>query len=756
MDNYSRKITDREISLDENKIWYKTASELWDQGLPIGNGRLAAMVLNQYSEDVLTLNHEGLWVGSNVSREIYSSADNALEKVRGMLSDGEYEKATLYATDNLGRNAGDTNKINRTDSYQPVGNLHIKLNDLTLSKRELSLENGIVTVKRESDRCECTGRIFAHCIDEKIYGIWKGAISGEIFIERAFDENASESVDVSDGCICYSVEFKDKTAFEVSVKIHTDGAMTKKSNKINIENGKYLIIVVDVQLLNNKYIEKNAPLALESYDKDNIADKAESTMIQHAEHFSSYMKRLSLKIDCDKVDLPTDERLAAFKNGSADENMFALYLNYARYLMISSSICAKLPINLQGKWNNDLQPAWNSDYHFDINLQMAYWIAENGNLSEMTSSLFDYIDSFNDSARKAAKRIYGCNGILLPLSSDARGIASMDSYGWDIWIGAAPWIAQHYYKHYEYTGDTKFLKERAYPYFDAVVEFYEDYLVCDKDGVYQITPSISPENSFLENKDIHISLCISSAMDVQLAYDCFTYAIKAAEILKIDSDKTERRKQIRENLPDFKIGSDGRLLEWNKEFKEKEPGHRHLSHLYGVFPSNIFTPERNTEQFSAAQKSLDFRLKHLGGHTGWSRAWCACLYARFGRASEFYKHIRYLIDNFSTSSLLDLHPPRIFQIDGNLGGAEAILQALLQCNDGKIYLLPALPENWQDGEINGIKTVGGHTVSFKWTKGKVRELNIEYGFEDEVIFKFNDGFELKTKKTDRSVPIYFE
>lgn len=165
---------------------------------------------------------------------------------------------------------------------------------------------------------------------------------------------------------------------------------------------------------------------------------------------------------------------------------------------------------------------------------------------------------------------------------------------------------------------------------------------------------------------------------IHSVYDCFTYAIKAAEILKIDSDKTERRKQIRENLPDFKIGSDGRLLEWNKEFKEKEPGHRHLSHLYGVFPSNLFTPERNTEQFSAAQKSLDFRLKHLGGHTGWSRAWCACLYARFGRASEFYKHIRYLIDNFSTSSLLDLHPPRIFQIDGNLGGAEAILQALLQ------------------------------------------------------------------------------
>ena len=276
-------------------------------------------------------------------------------------------------------------------------------------------------------------------------------------------------------------------------------------------------------------------------------------------------------------------------------------------------------------------------------------------------------------------------------------------------------------------------------------------MIKDENGVYQITPSVSPENSFLSNKDIPMSLCISCAMDVQLAYDCFSYAIESANILKTDTDMIDKWKEIRDNLPDFKIGKDGRLLEWSTEMPEKDPGHRHLSHLYGVFPSNIFTNEKNINEFRAAKKSLDYRLSNFGGHTGWSRAWTANLYARMRESEKFYEHTRFLIDNFSTSSLLDLHPPKIFQIDGNLGGAEAILQSLIQSYKGKIYVLPALPKNWKTGVVRGIKTEGGHTVALKWENGKAKEFYIEFGYENETELVFNSGTKSKIKKSEGEI-----
>jgi alpha-L-fucosidase 2 len=331
-----------------------------------------------------------------------------------------------------------------------------------------------------------------------------------------------------------------------------------------------------------------------------------------------------------------------------------------------------------------------------------------------------FIESFIPHAKKAAMDLYGCNGVWLPLQSDAWGKSTPESFGWSVWIGAAAWLAQHFWKHYEYNADKTFLKERAYPFFKEVVGFYEDYLQKDENGVYQIFPSQSPENRFLEAGEFPVSICISAAMDVQLAYDALTYAINSATILDVDLELIQRWKDLKDDLPPFKIGADGRLLEWNEEFEEAEPGHRHLSHLYGLYPGELFTKVNHELQYKAAKNSLNFRLAQGGAHTGWSRAWVACMFARLEQPEEFWEHFTGLVKDFATTSLLDLHPPRIFQIDGNLGAVAAVAEALWGSYNGKTYLLSALPKEWaKSGRVKGAKIPGNHTIDFAWENGEV-------------------------------------
>ena len=265
-----------------------------------------------------------------------------------------------------------------------------------------------------------------------------------------------------------------------------------------------------------------------------------------------------------------------------------------------------------------------------------------------------------------------------------------------------------------------------------MAEFYEDYLQKDENGVYQILPSQSPENSVAEVGCFPVLIGQSSAMDVQLCFDALTYAIRSAEILGVDGDKAARWKELRDNLPPFAIGSDGRLMEWNREYTEREPGHRHLSHLYGLYPSDLFTPDTRPAQYEAGIRSLRYRLSHGGGHTGWSRAWVSCLAARLGDREGFYEHYSALIKDFATVSLLDLHPPRIFQIDGNLGAVAAGIEAVVSYYDDTAHLLRGVPAQWASGHLNGVKIPGGHTVNVSWENGRLSSLSVVMGFEPEA------------------------
>ncbi|MCL1794851.1 MAG: glycoside hydrolase N-terminal domain-containing protein [Oscillospiraceae bacterium] len=703
----------------------------WLEGLPIGNGRLAAMIWGGGDKDIIDLNHEWLWRGTNKNRQIVPAADR-LESVRSLLKKGDFYNATIEANKYFGGDGGISKKKGRVDPYQTAGFLEFKLKDCAgFDWRELDIENGICKVSRKISGTAIISEFFASCENGLVMSKWhsgdeKSEFSCSVFLSRAKDEGAKYKISVKNDKLEFCCAFDGGIEYALVSEIQTDGKCVAAENRIDIEGASYVKCMTNIATsvcgIENEI--KKYPMDFGVFDNEKI---------KHSEKFSKIMNGVALEIGESEAlcKLPIEERLDRIRKGKADNGMVALYFNFGRYLMVSSSINGDLPANLQGKWNDRIDPPWDSDYHFDINLQMNYWMAEPCNMPQCAEALLKYLETFYESGSKAAKGLYGCRGIYLPIQTDAWGVSTPESNGWAVWIGAAAWFSQHFWNHYIYSGDIDYLKNRGYRYLKAVAEFYEDYLVEDENGVLQVMPSQSPENSFGEARgeiNMPVAICISSAMDVQFAYDALGYAIKAAEILNADEDRVKLWKNMQNRLPDFKIGSDGRLLEWEDEKTEVEPGHRHLSHLYGVYPSDLFTSQTRAGQYRAGQKSLEFRLSHGGGHTGWSRAWVSCLQARFNNPEGFYEHFIALIRDFATVSLLDLHPPRIFQIDGNLGAVAALVEAIISYTDGKTHLLRSLPKEWGDGHLQGIKVPGGHIVSLWWKNGKAVALKVQIGF----------------------------
>lgn len=743
------------------RLWYNSPATEWKNALPIGTGRLAGMVLGGIEEERIALNHEWLCVGQNKDRR-NEDRSSFLPQVRKLLEEENYEQATILANEAWGGNGGISGRPSKEDPYQPAGDLRFTLDHGEVSnyRRDLDLERARVNIRYEADGRYITrtsiGHLLEDCLITRIYAR-EETISGTFWLDRVEDPRCDISYDIENEAIIMHGAFHQGMKFCVKADLQIRGGKITPlgENKLRVENALEILVFINIgtDAKNESPLEecRKRPIPVKTWEKlyrENIA-----------EHAKQYGK-LHLDIFEEAPNIPTNERIKAYREGSNDVTLPILYFNYGRYLLCASSANGELPANLQGKWNEDLHPAWDCDYHNDINLQMNYWPAENGHLEDYTEALLTYLEKMIPHGRDAAKKLFGCNGIWLPLSSDIWGCATPETYGWSVWVGVAAWLAQHVWWHYEYGQDIEFLEERGYPYLKEVAAFYEDFLVKDVNGIYQVMPSQSPENRYVGGGEMPVTIGVSSAIDIQLIMDLLSHCIKAAKILNVDEEKISIWTEILENLPPLQIGSKGQLLEWNKEFEEVEPHHRHVSHLFGVFPGEQIDPDRTPELFKAARVSLENRLSAGGGYTGWSRAWVACLYARFGEGDIAFEHIRALIGDFATDSLLDLHPPKIFQIDGNFGGTAAILEMLLQSYFEELHFLPALPKVWKSGKITGVRARGGYTIDMEWYDGELSKARIVSVKDRDCIIKTSNrkysiqdswGNEVKFRQEDNKL-----